>query len=368
MLFACSPTENQGCGCGEVDDVGDTEVFDEAVFELPFPFHGVDYAFWDPDVHETYLTTEGKKNLLRVVGALRSAPDQGVMIQGFCGPPVSKKMIDLATKRTRVVHTFLKERGCSNRFEFSSIGFKDGHDKGPCVGLMLIQPPAPVVPEVKALPVVREVQPAEEEVVVPVVVPAAPVKEPEPYQTLSFLDAAESPFVRTWNDKPLGFTYSRDKTPVQVTKVVKGSRADLLGIQAGMRITGVEFTGRDMTSVENKGYAEVNDLLVKGVTVLPHETDRPYLAITFSQPSWDEMLLKTWYTRPLGFSFHPQLPVCVSKVEEGSRAWELGVTEGMYIKSVAYTDMPIAAEVGGGKYTDFERMMETAMSALAPAS
>jgi len=364
MFLDCSPTGNQGCrGCG-ADDDDELGSLDDKLLKLPFSFHGVDYIAWDPAIHETYLTQEGKRNLSRVARALRSVPQERVVIKGFCGPPIGPKMIALATKRTKVVHEFLTARGCENSFEFDSIGFSTGDDKGPRVELMLASPlvEAPKVLEPIVPPVIEEVKEVKEAPIVPVVVPV------KPYLTVSFLDAQAKPLVRTWNDKPLGITFTRDETPVLVTKVVKGSKADYLGICTGMKVTGVEFTGQDMTSVEDKSFAETNDLLTKGVGVLPHETDRPYLALTFYDQSSNELMLKTWYTRPLGFSCSSQAPIVVTKVEEGSRAWELAVTVGMEIRKVAHTDLPIAVQITSETHDYAMGLIETGMKALSPAA
>mmetsp|Transcript_100278 Transcript_100278/g.251413 ORF Transcript_100278/g.251413 Transcript_100278/m.251413 type:complete len:136 (+) Transcript_100278:645-1052(+) len=132
-----------------------------------------------------------------------------------------------------------------------------------------------------------------------------------------------------------------------------------------MKMTAVEFTGQDRTSVEDKDYATTSALLQRGVGVLPHETDRPYLQLTLLNPSTNEELVKTWYTKPLGLTFSPSAPIKVKKVDKGTRAWELGVKEGMEIKLVAHTDMPTPVDIYAKKYDEVMDIIKTGMGRLA---
>merc|ERR1719343_1354391 len=169
----------------------------------------------------------------------------------------------------------------------------------------------------------------------------------------------EEKLIKTFYDRPLGFTFDQGVTPVHVTKIVQCSKAAELGVRTGMKITGIEFVGQDMTGVEDKSFEETNALLSKGIATLPHETDRPYLAITFVEPETpEELLVKTWYTKPLGIHFmEAEAPIKMTGVEAGSRAWELGVHMGMEIRSIAYSGMPTPADVRTKTYGEAMQLL-----------
>jgi hypothetical protein len=224
----------------------------------------------------------------------------------------------------------------------------------------LAEPVPAVVPEMVKEEVIEKPAPAPEPE--PVVVP---VEEP-PFLSVYFLDSEQSEHVATWYDKPLGFTFTQDTTPVLVTKVVQGSKAENLGVKVGMEVTHVEFTGHGKTSVEQDSFHVINDLLSQSVSKLPQETDRPYLALAFEMPPSTEPLLKTWYTHPLGCSFSATTPMVITKVEPFSRAWELGVEEGQVLRSIAGTAMPEPLDVKSLDHIIVKQHLTRGREALRP--
>jgi len=328
----------------------------EYMESLSIPFVGVDYASWDPKVHDTYLKPEGKNHLIRVARSLQNSTGARVKILGFCGPPYSSKSIALASLRTRVVQEFLLERGCQNEFVFEPIGFECHDLKGPRCEIKVcpvIQEKAAPAPElVLPMPVIMP-EPVKEEIVpVPAPVPEPVPVVPAPYLsvTFGFRRVTESGCVtRTWLDRPLGFTYATGAWPVRVTKVVKGSKAHIFGVEEGMEVQAIEFTGQGKVECVGQNFQEVNDLLVAGASILPHETDRPWLTLLFRDPeNPSELKSKTWYTKPLGLTFTRGVsPVRICQVDQGGRSFELGVRVGMEI---------MAVEVMGRSATDVTTM------------
>jgi len=227
-------------------------------------------------------------------------------------------------------------------------------------------PPAPVlVPAPKHRRVKGPVQPK-----VGSSSPPADAGCRDPHLTVSFQDAESNRFSKIWYDRPLGLTFIKDKDSDGTTKttkrvkVVKGSQADKFGIKNGAEVTAIDFTGQDRMSVEDKDFPETYALLRQGVDKLPHEEDRPYLELTFLDPSTKLELVKTWYTKPLGLNFFASSPIKVNEVDEGTRAWELGVMKGMEIKKVAHTEKPDPVDVYATKYDEVMKVIEEGMERL----
>jgi len=346
-MYCCAATNDQ-----EAEEIDSCSLDDVA--KLIIPFHGVDYAKWDPAEHPPHLTPEGKKNLTKIAKAVQNSAGARIKINGFCGPPIGPKMITLATNRTHVVHEFLKEHGCKNEVVINPLGFEIHDTKGPRCEVQVCP-----VEETKAVAPVAAPVPVEE-------------KEVEPYLSVSFGNNGgdeSSCVTKTWLDRPLGFTYTHGVSPVRVTKVVKGSRAHLFGVTEGMEVQAIQFTGQSKVACSNGKYEEVHKLLVEGTSILPHESDRPWLTLVFHDPTRpDELKSKTWYTKPLGLTFTAdKSPLRIDAVVQGSRAWELGVQAGMHVRSIEFQGQT-SVEVTDKVYKETSDLLLAGMKILADAA
>jgi len=98
-----------------------------------------------------------------------------------------------------------------------------------------------------------------------------PHESDRPWLTLLFHDPAQPDQIKskTWYTKPLGLTFTPDKSPVRINDVVQGSRAWELAVSAGMQVMSIEFMGQASTDVAEKTYSETWDLLMQGMKILP---------------------------------------------------------------------------------------------------
>jgi len=328
------------------------------VKRLDISFKGAGSDGLDREVQGTSLTPEGRQNLIKVAEALRDFQELRVKIKSFCGIPVSPRMIILARQRTFLVHEFLMECGCKANFVIAPVGIGIKDEKGPRCEIEICpvqQDSARMQHEERFIPAVSE----EKEMAAP-------------YLSISFSmrrSTETSQVTKTWFNRPLGFTYSTDVLPIRVTKVVTGSAADTLGVQRGMEIRAIHFTGESQVDCRNGTFEDVHDLLTMGTQLLPHASDRPWLTLFLYDPARPGKLQsRTWYTKPLGLTCSiDESPVRIDRVIMGSRAWELGVKIGMQIRGVEFMGQT-ALDVTGKAYSETYDLIARGMKGLADAA
>jgi len=230
------------------------------------------------------MTADGKRGAAKYGQILERFPETVVKLVGFSNEdlPTPIHNRQLARDRCRAVRALFEAQGCSNKMAIQGRGrtFSCSHQNQVVVDLCEAEQletleSTAITEDAAFSQMQREAE--ERKVVVDVQEPEHVAEEPrlvaEEQQlfleqvvqvNLGFSDVKGNTMSFQLQKRPLGITFARNQTPLEVKSCVGGSHAQECGVKVGMVLTTIQGE-----SISNANYDKVWEKLTRAVNKLP---------------------------------------------------------------------------------------------------